>query len=100
VYRLRQGEAIYLKVKLLGLDSVHGYVRDHVTERPLGGVRVSMHSIETHTDVHGWFVLHIPPKAQSKFINLMFEKEGYEGAFLEHVAPHTGVAQKVSLHPL
>ncbi|MFM2377313.1 MAG: hypothetical protein RLZZ165_2410, partial [Bacteroidota bacterium] len=98
-YVLREGRAIYLEVALAGLDSVFGHVRDFVTGRPLGGVRVSYRNIATHSDEFGWYVLHIPSKAREKFIRLQFLHPGYGLEEVDSVAPHTNVPVSPSLHP-
>jgi hypothetical protein len=98
-YVLQKDAALYIEAKLMGLDSVFGYVREYTTERMLDSVRVSCRGIPTYTNAHGWYSLQLPPSAQEKFVTLWAEKPGYRIERHDSVAAHVHKEQIFTLHP-
>jgi len=88
-YVLTPDQSIYIEVELKGIDEVYGRVLDFESETPLDSVRVSHRNIAAYSNKFGWFKLNIPPDIQSKFINLNFQKEGYQMENMDSIAPHT-----------
>ncbi len=89
LYTLKAGGKVYLAVALRHTDRLYGTITDASDNAFLDSVRVSIRNLETYTDRHGWFDLHIPADLQMKFQRVTLSKPGYEPATFDSVPVHT-----------
>lgn len=100
VYHVTPGETIFLVVELKGTDTLEGLVKDTDTGRRIDSVHIRIYGSSFYTNEHGEFKLTIPKDQQAKFIDLRFEKEGYETKELQRVPTATERKQVVGLKPI
>ncbi len=75
---MTRGKYIALAVKLFGLASIRGIVKDFNTGYPIGDVRISVRQSEASSNQYGEYQLELPPEDQRKFQTIRAFKEGYE----------------------
>lgn len=78
LYTLTPGKYIALPVRLYGLTSIWGIVKDFNTGDLLEGVRISIRGVAAFSNQYGEYTLEIPPEHQRKFQTVRASKEGYE----------------------
>ncbi len=100
LYRLTHGKYIALPVKLYGIGSIRGIVKDFNTGRPVEGVRISIRGIGAFSDSYGEYTLEIPPEHQRKFQSVRAFKEGYEHFELTNVPVQTENELPILIKPI
>ena len=90
LYTLTRGKYIALVVKLYGLTTVRGIVKDAVTGYPIDSVRISIRGLETFSNRYGEYRLELPPEDQRKFQTIRAFKAGYSFFELTEVPLQTG----------
>ncbi|QLG45410.1 hypothetical protein [Costertonia aggregata] len=89
LYRISNGAAIYLQVKLYNIGNIYGNVLDSRTNKGVDSVRVSVRDAYTFTDIYGYYKLEIPSNYQKKYQNIRFEKNGYDIVQKNNIPIHT-----------
>lgn len=98
-YVLKKGTAIALPVKLFGLGSVSGLVKDFNTGKPVAGVRIAIAGAEAYSNDFGEYELEIPPNKQQKFQTVRAFKAGYKLFELANVPVQTNQELAIALKP-
>lgn len=99
LYFLTKGKYISLAVKLFGLNSLRGVVKNFKTREPVDSVRISVLGTETFSNQYGEYVLDIPKEHQRKFQTVRALKEGYLPFELSNVPVQTEDELPISLKP-
>lgn len=99
LYSLTKGKYISLGVKLYGLNSLRGVVKNFETGEPVDSVRVSVLGTETFSNQYGEYMLDIPKEQQRKFQTVRALKEGYQPFELSNVPVQTEDELPISLKP-
>jgi hypothetical protein len=76
--QLKPDSVIFLKIKLIGIDTVKGSVFDNETSHPIKGAIVTVAQISDTTDNNGNYCIPIPIQKQAKRLDIKAIKLGYE----------------------
>lgn len=82
-YTLKRGKYISVAVKVKGLESLRGVVKNRVTSENIENARVSILGAETYTNRHGEYVLNISESLQKKTQTIRVYKAGFEEVKME-----------------
>lgn len=99
LYKLSKNKYISLEVKLSGLNSIRGVVRDFETGDPVDSVRISILGSETFSNRYGEYLLEIPKEQQRKFQTVRAFKENYIPYEVADVPIQTEDELPISLKP-
>lgn len=100
LYALQRGQYIGLEVQLLGMDKIHGVVKDFVTERFLPGATVRVSGVDAVTNEYGEFALEFPREVRRQFVTIRAFKEGYRDYELSNVPTTTGREIVIMMKPV
>ncbi len=77
-YHLTRGKYVGLEVELLGMDQIHGVVKDFVSGDTIVDAIIRVNGEETRSEAYGEFQLDIPKAKQKPFVTIRAYKAGYE----------------------
>ena len=100
IYNLTRGKYISLTVKLYGLSSLTGIVKDYKTGNPIEGAQIRIHGIGTISNQFGEYTLSIPIEEQRKFQTVRAFKDGYEPFEICNVPIQTETECPISMKPI
>lgn len=78
IYQLSKGETLLLELGIEGIDRIHGFVKNPLTEKTIPMVHVQVGGLSTVSDSFGYFNLHIPTELQSRAQTISLSKPGYQ----------------------
>jgi hypothetical protein len=99
LYRLERGKYVALEVKLYGLESLKGVVKDFKTGEAIEGAKVRVQGEEAISNAYGEFALELPPDKQEKFQTIRAYHPDYQDYEVAQVPTQTQKEIPVLMKP-